>query len=139
MARAIVAVIAGLVSAFIVILVIELLGAMIVPAGVAPSLKDEEAMRAYLMTLPLSAYAFVIASYLFGSAAGGIVTARTVGNRASRAVWIVGGLLLAVTIANLVRIPHPLWFSIVAVAAIFIGTLFATRIGPRIATPSITP
>ena len=125
MARAIVAVIAGLVAAFVSILVTEAVGALVVPAGVAPSLKDAERMREYLAGLPLSAYAFIIAAYLIGSAVGGVVAARVVGRPSSRCVWVVGGLLLAVTMGNLVLIPHPLWFSIASVVAIFAGTVFA--------------
>ena len=131
MARAIIAVVVGLVAAFVSILVTEMVGALAVPAGVAPSLKDAERMRDYLAGLPLSAYAFILAAYLIGSAVGGVVATRIVGQPASRCVWIVGGLLLATTVANLVLVPHPLWFSIASVVAIFGGTLFAasTRVG----------
>ena len=52
-------------------------------------------MRDYLQTLPLSAYAFVLAAYLIGSAIGGLVATRVVGRVPSRSVWIVGGLLLS--------------------------------------------
>lgn len=127
MARAVVAVIAGLIAAFVSILVTEAVGALVAPAGVAPSLKDVERMREYLANLPLSAYAFVLGAYLIGSAVGGVVAARIAGNPASRCVWIVGGLLLAVTVANLVLIPHPLWFSSASVIAVFAGTAFAAR------------
>lgn len=132
MARAIIAVIAGIVSAFVSILLIEAVGALIVPSGSAPSLKDAERMRDYLQTLPLSAYAFVLAAYLIGSAVGGLVATRVVGTRPSRSGWVVGGLLLATTMANLVMIPHPLWFSIAAVVAVFVGTIVGMRYGPAL-------
>jgi hypothetical protein len=134
MVRAIIGVIAGVVSAFVVILVIEALGALFAPAGVAPSLKDEAAMRVYLAALPLSAHVVLLAAYLFGSMAGGVVAGRMRGKRNSRVVWVVGALVLAATVANLVMIPHPLWFSIAAVVAIFIGTALAGQVGPAAAT-----
>jgi hypothetical protein len=130
MARALIAVVAGIIAAFVSILVIEALGALIAPAGVSPSLKDADAMREYLKTLPLSAYAFVLGAYLFGSGIGGVVAARVARSPTSRCVWTVGGILLVTTIANLVLIPHPLWFSIAAVVAIFAGTVFASLAGP---------
>ena len=132
MARALIAVIAGIVAAFVSILLIEAIGAVVVPAGSAPSLKDADRMRDYLQTLPVSAYAFVLAAYLIGSAVGGLVATRVVDRVPSRSVWVVGGLLLATTVANLVMIPHPLWFSTAAVVAVFAGTLFAVRYGPAV-------
>lgn len=110
MDRSIVAVVAGTVVAFVVVLLVEALGALVAAAGVAPSLKDVERMRAYLDAMPLSAYAFVLLAYLMGSVVGGVVAGRIVGTSQSRCVWIVGGLLLATPVANLVLIPHPLWF-----------------------------
>ena len=134
MGRAIVAVIAGVVSAFVTIVLVEALGALVAPAGVAPDVKDVERMRAYLLALPLSAYAFLLLAYLVGSVVGGMVAGRVVGTPGSRCVWIVGGILLMTTLANLVLIAHPLWFSIAAVIAIFVGTGFAT-IDRRTAAP----
>ena len=126
MGRAFVAVVAGLVAAVVVILLIEAIGAIVVPAGDAPGLKDVEQMRIYLANLPLLANVFLIAAYLVGSGVGGIVAARVALDPASRCVWVVGGILLLMTMANFVRIPHPLWVSIASVTAIFVGTGFAT-------------
>ena len=41
---------------------------------------------------------------------------------------IVGGLVLAGTIANLIIIPHPLWFSITSLIGIVASAWLATRI-----------
>ena len=130
MARGIVAVIAGLIAAVVAILLVEFVGALVAPGGPAPALKDVDQMRVYLAGLPLLANAFLIAAYLVGSAIGGVVTGRVMRNPASRCVWLVGGILLAMTMANLVRIPHPLWVSLASVIAIFAGTGFATIYRP---------
>jgi hypothetical protein len=132
MARGIVAVIAGLIAAVFAILLIECIGALVAPGGPAPALKDVEQMRVYLAGLPPSANAFLIAAYLVGSATGGVVTGRVMRNPPSRCVWAVGGILLAMTMANLVRIPHPLWVSIASVVAIFAGTSFAIVYRPAV-------
>ncbi len=129
--RAIIAVIAGAAAAFFGILVVEGLGALVAPAGPSPALTDDQAMRAYLATLPWSAYAFVIGAYLAGSTIGGVVALKIVGDGASRTVWAVGALVLAATVANVVMIPHPLWFTVASVGAVFIGTALA-----RMAVPS---
>ncbi len=127
MAKAFVAIVAGTISAFIVILLVELIGSIVAPAGVAPAPGDAVAMKAYLDTLPARAYAFVIGAYLIGSFAGGTVAARVAGHRSSICGWVVGMLVLAATIGNLVMIPHPAWFVVAAILAVIIGTTAATR------------
>jgi hypothetical protein len=134
--RGILAVIAGVVAAFVAILLVEALGALAAPAGPAPALTDDAAMRAYLASLPWSAYAFVVAAYLVGSAIGGVVALKIVGDGASRTVWVTGALILAATVANLVMIPHPLWFTAASVGAVFVGTALARMVvssGPAVA------
>ena len=122
-----------LMLAFVTIVLVEAIGALVAPAGVAPDVKDVERMRAYLLALPLSAYAFLLLAYLVGSVVGGAVAGRVVQHPGSRVVWVVGGVLLATTVANLVLIAHPLWFSIAAVVAIFVGTGFSTTFRPATA------
>jgi hypothetical protein len=126
MARAIVAVIAGVVVAFGMILLVETIGHFVVPTASAPSYKDAEQMREYLRTLPVGAYAFVLLAYLVGSYVGGRVAARVTRSPRSVSVWVVGALVLAATIANLVMIVHPVWFTSAAVLAVFAGTWLAT-------------
>ena len=44
--------------------------------------------------------------------------------------WI-GVVLLAFTIANLIQIPHPTWFSVMAVAAVLVGGWLALQLAPK--------
>ena len=131
MIKAGISVVAGVIVAFVGILLVEGIGAVVAPAGPSPQLTDEAAMSAYLATLPMSAYAFVIAAYLIGSTIGGTVTLRMMGDATSRTVWVVAALILAATVANLVMIPHPLWFTVASVGVIFIGTALARAVVSR--------
>ena len=131
MGRAIVAVICGIVSAFVVILVVEVVGQVLVPVAGSPPLTDTAAMRDYLATLPLAAYAFVLAAYFAGGVAGGHVAARIAPARKRACVWIVGALLLATTIANMTRIMHPTWVVIASIAIVLFATWLATMIPVR--------
>ncbi len=134
MIRAVLAVVFGTVAAFVAILVVEAIGSVVAPGGVAPSPNDAVAMRGYLATLPVGAYAFVVAAYLVGSAVGGTVAIRTGAHRGPMCAWIVGAFVLAATIANLVMIPHPAWFATAAVAAVIVGAFAATRFGATLPT-----
>ncbi len=131
MGRAIVAVVAGVVAAFCSILLGEVIGHIIVPVGRAPPVGDPERMREFMSTLPISAYAFVLAAYLAGSYIGGFVAGFVAGSFRLRCVWIVGALVLASAIANLFLIPHPLWLSTATVASIVLGTWLASATTSR--------
>ena len=125
MGRAIVAVVAGIVAAFVVILACESIGHFIVPVGSAP-VGDSERMREFMSTLPITAYAFGLAAYLAGSHVGGFATGFVARSFRVRGVWVVGALVLASAIANLFLILHPLWFSTATVAFIVLGTWLAS-------------
>ena len=138
MGRGIVAVIAGVVSAFVIILVVEGLGHLIVPVPGSPPLSDKVAMGHYLASLPVPAYAFVLLAYFAGCYAGGRVAARVAtGRLATPCAWIVGALVFAATIANLMMITHPTWFVVATIVIIVVATWAATR-GPLRAPPPVT-
>lgn len=135
MLRKILAGIAGLATAVLTIFLIERLGHTIYPPPTGIDFSDAEAMRAYTdnasaMELLFPAIAWVVATIIGGSVATAIA-------RQSPFVFaaIVGGLILFGTIMNLVMIPHPLWFSIVSVAAVVAAILFTARFAARFVTP----
>ena len=131
MIRAILAVIAGVVSAIVVILIAEAIGALAAPSPAPPpNLTNAAAMREFLATLPWQSYAFILGAYVLGAAAGAIVAVRVSVNPDARTPWVVGGIMLAITIANLVALPHPAWFWVAAVLAISAGTILGRQLGP---------
>jgi F0F1-type ATP synthase assembly protein I len=44
---------------------------------------------------------------------------------------VVGGIVLAATIANFIAIPHPLWLSISTLVGIVLSTVLAMRLAPN--------
>ncbi len=131
MGRAIVAVVAGVVTAFLVILAVEFVGHLVVPVPGAPSINDAARMRDYLATLPVSAYAFVLLAYFAGCLVGGRVAAR-VAPASGRTVAVVTGVLVfAATIANLMMIAHPTWFVVACIVVIAVSTAVAMATAPR--------
>ncbi len=130
MIRAIVSVIAGAVAGMATIVFVEALGHVVVPVAGAPKPGDAVAMRDFLARMPVSAYGFILLAYAAGCYLGGRVAGRIAGSRASRSVWAVGALLLAVTVANFAMIPHPSWFVIAAIVIIVAATWLATRGAP---------
>jgi hypothetical protein len=90
--------------------------------------KDTEVVRTYVSQLPFLALLFPILSYFLGALAGPVVASKIGTARPVVFAGIIGLVLLAFTIANLIQIPHPHWFSALAVAAVPVGAWLAMNI-----------
>ena len=134
MGKNIAAGVAGVIVAFVTVLVVEKIGHSVYPPPPDLNFADKEAMGVYIETIPLGALLFVAAAWFLGTL-GGIVTACRIG-AAKPLIYamVVGGLVLAATAANLIMIPHPAWFSILGVAGIVIAAWLGMTIGASGAT-----
>ncbi len=128
MIRSIGALIAGIVTAFASIYLIEMLGHMIYPPPADLDFSDPEAIRPYIATLPIIALLFPMFGWFVGTFAGSLVADFCGDAKPYVFTGIVGGLVLAATIANLIVIPHPLWFSITSLLGIIASAWLATRV-----------
>ncbi len=131
MLRKILGGLAGVVAAFAVIMLVQFLGHQVIPppSGMDPA--DPESIRAAMNDLPVGAFLFVLASYFGGAFVGTFVATWLGGARGLTYAIVVGGLVFAATVANLLMIPHPLWFSITALAGIPVAAFFGGRLAPR--------
>ena len=133
MIRKISAVVLGVVTAVILIIVIEALGHAVYPPPGGLEITNTEAMRDYVMGLPIAALLFVMAAWLVAALVGGLLACFIAREKPLVYSAIVGGLVLLGTIINLISIPHPLWFSTISIVAI-IATIFVTsRLGSSFA------
>ena len=128
------AAVAGLVVAIVLIAAVQFVGHSIYPPPAGLDQHDPEAMQDYVSTLPVLALLFPMFAYFIGTFCGTLL-ACTIGTaRPVIFAFIVGLLILAFTIANLISIPHPLWFSVIAVVGIiasaWLAMLMATNGGP---------
>jgi hypothetical protein len=127
--RVIAAGVCGVVSAFIVVALIEGVAHAVYAPAVMPDLSAPEAMAAYIRSMPIGAFLFVLAAYLLATVAGGFVAAAVARRHAMPFAIVVGVLILAASVANFVALPHPAWF----VVATFIGVPLAAWITGRAA------
>lgn len=112
MGRRIVGVLLGLVTAGVVVMLIEALGQSAFPpaAGFDPAAPD-------LALVPLGAIVAVAMAWALGPVAGGLV-ATLVGKALSPVpAFVVGLFFLAADVANLAMIPSPPWLWVVGIAA----------------------
>ena len=131
MIRSTLAGVAGLAIAVLIIMVNEKIGHMIYPPPEGIDFSDPEVVRPYLASLPAWALLQLIAGWMIGVFAG-ILVASAVGH-AKPLIYavIIGGLIFAATAANLILIPHPMWFNVIALAAILASTWYAKNVADK--------
>jgi hypothetical protein len=129
--RSIGAVLAGVVVAVLCMMGIEYLGHKVYPPPPGLDPTNMESVRAVMKDIPLGALLFVLAAWVIGTVAGGAVAARIASRKPELHAIVVGLIILALTVVNLMMIPQPTWFVIVsllaAVPAAYAGALAVRR------------
>ena len=99
------------------------------PPGVNP--RDPSALKAAMAHIPVGAFVVVLIGWIIGTFSGALVAARIARRYKVRCGMLVGVLFWGAGIANMLEIPHPLWFWVVGVAiflpAAYLGTKLAAR------------
>ena len=127
MLRRIGAVVAGLISAWLVVSIAEAVAHKIYPPPRGMDMTDFNQVKQFVASLPLSALLIVLAGWLVGTFMGTWLASRISQNRVPG--YVVGAILLAAGIANAVLIPQPVWFSVVSFM-VYVGmTLLGARVG----------
>jgi uncharacterized membrane-anchored protein len=112
---------AGLAVSIGVIMAVQMVGHSLWPAPEGLDWSDAEVIRTYTSQLPFLALLFPVVSYFLGTLAGPLLASRIGTQQPLVFVGVIGIVVLAFTVANLIQIPHPTWFSVAAVAAVIIG------------------
>ena len=130
MLRSALSVVLGIVSAFVTVMLVDKLNHLIYPPPPGLDFSDTAAVEPYLATLPLGAYLLVIASSVVAALIGTLVAIYVGHIRPFYCAVIVGGIVLAATIANFIAIPHPLWLSAITLLGIVASAWLATKLVP---------
>ncbi|MDO1560014.1 hypothetical protein Q0812_11310 [Brevundimonas sp. 2R-24] len=136
MGRMIGGVLAGAVTAFVLIWLMQLVSHYVwAPPAIDPT--DREAMREFISRMPLLGKLSIPLIYALATAVGGYVGARIGWD------WRVGlgstALVLLATIANLFMLPHPLWLAVLMLLAVALPGWAGARLGAGLALdPRVT-
>jgi len=115
MARKIFGVIGGLALAFLLIMVLKMVSSyFFAPPALDPS--DPEAAKEIIRRMSPIGFLSVLAIYFVSTFVGGFTAAKI--SRQAWAAWVVAAFILVAAIADVVRLPHPIWFTVLAVALI---------------------
>ncbi len=136
--RSVLAVILGMLVAFVLIGVVQTIGMRIYPPPPGMDPMSPESIKAAMARVPLAALLFVLLSYTAGSVAGGWVAARMAPTRRMLHAMLVAALLFGAGLMNLFMIPHPTWFAVVSSALYWLGAWSGARAAGA-GSPPATP
>jgi hypothetical protein len=131
--RSLGAVVAGFITASIVMMIVESVnGRVFYPdlAKAAEGVTDRETIRALLAAAPVGAFLVVIAGWILGGAAGGWVSARLAARAGVGHGLVLGALLTLAGVANNLMIPPPLWFWVASLAVLLPAAYLGSRLAP---------
>jgi hypothetical protein len=129
--RYILAVVAGIVVAFMLVPGIEAIGHVVYPPPPDFDYIDPEQVRILVDSMPVGAFLFVLAAWLVATFAGGLLACFIARSRPVLFTGIIGVFIFAASLANLMMIPHPAWFTALALVTIPLVAFGAGRIGSR--------
>jgi hypothetical protein len=134
MFRSVGAIAAGIVVAYVTVVLINMLNHELFPPPVGLDFSDPDAIRPYLATLPIGAFLLILASSVVAAFVGTLLACYIGKGNPLLYGGVVGGFILAATIANFILIPHPLWLVIATLAGIVLSTLLAMKLAPTAGT-----
>jgi hypothetical protein len=134
MLKNLLSVVAGLMVAFLLIMIVELLSHQIYSLPNNIDANDKEAMKVFMTEIPTGALLMIILAYAIGSFGGGIITSLIASEKRIQLGITTGVVLLILGITNLISIPHPLWFNIASVLVYiplaYAGSLTGLKLKP---------
>ena len=133
-----VGVVAGIVMAWLVIVLSQLLSAALYPPPPGTDLTDPAVLADFINAAPVTAMGFVIAGYALAALLGGWVAARIARAHPRIAAMTVGGLVLLGVVANYTMIPHPTWMLVSGVLLPLPMAWLGARLAGRGAQPPNT-
>ena len=130
-----VGVVAGIVVAWLVIVLSQLLSAALYPPPPGTDLTDPAVLADFINAAPVTAMGFVIAGYALAALLGGWVAARIARAHPHIAAMVVGGMVLLGVILNYTMIPHPTWMLVSGVLMPLPMAWLGARLAGRRAQP----
>lgn len=129
--RSLGAILAGVLLGGVTVALIEAVSSWAYPPPAGVNLADPVQLRAFVATLPMGAFLFVLAAWASGTLLGSGLAARLAPVAPAGHGAAVGAVFLLASLANLLAIPHPLWFALVALPLVILAGLAGTILGRR--------
>jgi sterol desaturase/sphingolipid hydroxylase (fatty acid hydroxylase superfamily) len=122
---------AGVVVAVVVVVLMDAVVTSIYPLPADTDPKNPESMRQAVAALPATAFVILVVGWALAAGAGSYLAARLAAQTPPTHGLIVSLFVLVATVANLARIPHPVWMWPAAIILIPAAGWAAARLGTR--------
>ena len=136
MLRKILGVVVGFVVGMIGMMALHMLSMVVYPLPDGVDVNDPESLGAYIPKMPLGAFIMVWLAHGGGAFIASATCTAIAGSRWFVGAGILGVLFTLAGIANLLMLPHPIWFAVVDVllylplallACYLLGSLFQNK------------
>jgi hypothetical protein len=87
---------------------------LVYPMPAGTNINDKVGLGRAIAQMPMGAFVLLLANYCVCSFLAGIIATYVAKRVTGRPAIVVGIVLTLAGVANVVTIPHPLWFSIVS-------------------------
>ena len=139
MGRTIAGILVGIVIAVALVFAIEAIVGLIVPAPPDFNMRDPEAMRVRVASLPAWVILLVGIGWIVGTGVGSWAAVRISRMRVRWPGLVVTAVIFLGTLYNVVTIPHPIWFVAISLIAIPLAGWLGAKGGAAAVTPSVVP
>ena len=129
--RSVGVVLLGTVVAMAIIIAVEGLGQKLYPAPASRKLADPGTLKLFIAGLPTGAFSLVLGGWAVASVVGAWIASRIAAGRRLVHGMVVGFLLLLAGVANMLMLPHPLWFVAVGILVFPLGATLGTALAAR--------
>jgi hypothetical protein len=120
-------VIAGLFTAFAVMMVLEFINSFFYPLPVDLDFNNPTAVQAFTASLPWNAFILVLLGFILGAFSAGYVTTYLSKEINYRLSFAVGIILTLLAILNNLMIGHPFWFNVIGLPTFIIFSFLGHR------------
>lgn len=129
--KKILSVLAGIFSAFAVMMIFEFTNSLLFPFPADLNTQSLEQVRAFAAHMPLSALILVALGWMIGSTLGGFLSTKLSKSKSAQPALTVGIVLTLLGAFNAWMIQNPLWFHVggltIFIIFSFIGYRLATQ------------
>jgi hypothetical protein len=122
---------AGVVVAVVVVSLMDGVVISIYPLPAGTDMNDPESLRQGIAGLPVAAFLLLVVGWALAAGAGSYLAARLARQSAAMHGLIVTLFVLVATVANMARIPHPIWMWPASIILITAAGWGAARLGAR--------
>ncbi len=132
MLRNIAGAIIGVAVAVLTVMFVEWISHSLFPFPDGLEITDTEALNAHIGSLPLTAFLIVLAGNLIATF-DGVLAACLIGRiKPFYYALLIGMLMIAATVSNLLMFQHPNWYSAAVLIGIVLSAWLAVTIASRI-------